>query len=157
MSFEFTTENKKKFEDFLRRYPQKKAALLPSLWLVQEQQGWISPESMEYLAGLLDLTPAHIFETATFYTMYNMKPIGKHHIQVCNSICCCLRGSEGVVQYLKKKLGVNVGESTADKRFHLSAVECLGSCGTAPMMQINDDYYEDLTEEKIDQILEKLK
>jgi len=157
MSFEFINENKKKFEETLKRYPQKKAALLPVLWLVQEQQGWISPESMEYLAKLLDVTPAFVYETATFYTMYNKKPIGKHHIQVCNSVCCCLRGSEETVNTLKKKLGIEVGESTPDGKFHLSTVECLGSCGTAPMMQIGNDYYEDLNEAKIAKILESLK
>ena len=112
---------------------------------------------MEYLATLLDLTPAYIYETATFYTMYNLRPVGKHHIQVCNSICCQLRDSRKTVDYLKKKLGVATGESTADGRFHLSTVECLGSCGTAPMMQVNDDYYENLDEEKIDKILTELK
>lgn len=157
MSFEFTTENKKKFDDTLTRYPQKRAALLPALWLVQDQQGWINPESMEYLAQLLDLTPAFVFETATFYTMYNKKPIGRNHIQVCNSVCCWLRGSEQTVETLRKKLKIEVGESTSDGRFHLSCVECLGSCGTAPMMQINEDYYENLDEKKIDAILEKLK
>ncbi len=157
MAFEFTKENLQKFEETLKRYPQKRAALLPALWLVQEQQGWVSKESMEYLAKLLDLTPAFVYETATFYTMYNLKPIGRHHIQVCNSVCCSLRGSQETVATLKKKLEIEVGESTSDGRFHLSTVECLGSCGTAPMMQINDDYYEDLNEEKIDKILEKLK
>ena len=157
MVFEFTSENKRKFEEYLKHYPQKKAALLPVLWLVQEQQGWISPESMEYLAKLLDVTPAFVYETATFYTLYNKKPIGKHHIQVCNSVCCCLRGSEETVNTLKKKLGIEVGESTPDGKFHLSTVECLGSCGTAPMMQIGNDYYEDLNEAKIAKILESLK
>ncbi|OGQ06293.1 MAG: NADH-quinone oxidoreductase subunit E [Deltaproteobacteria bacterium RIFCSPLOWO2_01_44_7] len=157
MNFEFIPENKRKFEEYLKRYPQKKAVLLPALWLVQEQQGWISPESMEYLAKLLDLSHAYIYETVTFYTMYNKKPIGKHHIQVCNSVCCWLRGSQETVEQIKKKLNIEVGETTTDKRFHLSTVECLGSCGTAPMMQINNDYYEDLTEAKIDKILKELK
>ena len=157
MSFEFTSENKKKFEEFLTRYPQKRAVLLPALWLAQEQIGWISPEAMEYIGKLLDLAPAYVYETATFYTMYHLKPIGRHHIQVCNSVCCHLRGSEQTVDHLKKKLNVDVGESTADGRFHLSTVECLGSCGTAPMMQVNNDYYEDLTDEKIDKILGELK
>lgn len=156
MTFEFTSENKHKFEETLKRYPQKTAALLPALWLVQEQQGWISPESMEYLATLLDITPATVYETATFYTMYDKKPIGRHHIQVCNSVCCCLRGSEETVSLLKKKLGVEIGETTPDGKFHLSTVECLGSCGTAPMMQIDNDYYENLTEEKIGHLIEKL-
>lgn len=153
MSFEFTKENKKKFDEYVKRYPQKRAALLPTLWLAQEQNGWISNEVMGYLAGLLDVTPAYVYETATFYTMYNKKPIGKHHIQVCNSVCCWLRGSEQTVDYLKRKLGVEVGGSTPDGRFHLSTVECLGSCGTAPMMQIDNDYFENLDEEKIDRIL----
>jgi len=155
--FEFTKENKKKFDEAVKKYPQKKAALLPALWLVQEQMGWVSPESMEYLAGLLDVTPAYVYETVSFYTMYNRKPIGRHHIQVCDSICCSLREAKGTVEYLKKKLGIHVGETTPDGRFHLSTVECLGSCGTAPMMQVDNDYYENLTEEKIDQILERLK
>ncbi len=150
MGFEFTAENKKKFDEYVSRYPQKRAVLLPALWLVQDQEGWVSTESMEYVAKLLDLTPAYVYETATFYTMYNKKPIGRHHIQVCNSVCCWLRGSEKTVEYLKKKI-------EGDPKFHLTTVECLGSCGTAPMMQIGNDYYEDLTEEKIDQILEKLR
>lgn len=157
MNFEFTAENKKKFDEFLTRYPQRRAALLPALWLVQDQIGWISREAMEYLAPLLDLSPAFVYETATFYTLYNKKPVGKNHIQVCNSVCCWLRGSEQTVSILEKKLGVEVGESTPDGRFHLSRVECLGSCGTAPMMQINDDYYENLDEKKIAEILEQLK
>ena len=150
MAFEFTSENKRKFEEYLRRYPQKKAALLPALWLVQDQQGWINPEAMEYLASLLDVTPAYVYETATFYTMYNKKPIGRNHIQVCNSVCCWLRGSEQTVETIKKKI-------EGDPKFHLSTVECLGSCGSAPMMQINNDYFENLDEEKVDQILDKLK
>lgn len=150
MSFEFTKENKAKFDEYVKRYPQKRAALLPALWLVQEQQGWISKEAMEYLAKLLELTPAHVYETATFYTLFNKKPIGRHHIQVCNSVCCWLRGSEQSVDYIQKKIA-------GDPKFHLSTVECLGSCGTAPMMQVGNDYYENLTEEKIDQILDVLK
>jgi len=158
MSFKFTAGNKKKFDEYLGRYPEKRAVLLPALWLVQDQQNWVNPESMEYLAKLLDLTPAYIFETVTFYTMYNKKPIGKHHFQVCNSVCCWLRGSEKTVDYLKHKLGCEVGGSTEDGQFHLSTVECLGSCGTAPMLQVNDDdYHENLTEEKIDQLIKQLK
>lgn len=157
MNFEFTKENKKKFDETLKKYPEKRAALLPALWLVQEQQGWITPASMECLAKLLDLTPAFVYETMTFYTMYNRKPIGRHHIQVCDSVCCCLRDAKKTVQYLKNKLGVDVGQTTTDGKFHLSTVECLGSCGTAPMMQVNNDYFENLTEEKIDQILKDLK
>ena len=157
MSFKFTSENKKKFEDYLKRYPTKKAAMLPALWLVQEQEGWVSPAAMECVAGLLEVAPAAVYEVVTFYTMFNLKPIGRHHIQVCNSVCCCLRSSEATVQYIEKKLEIKRGESTPDGRFHLSAVECLGSCGTAPMMQVGNDYHENLDEKKIDKILESLK
>lgn len=158
MSFKYSDENQKKFENYLKRYPEKRAVLLPALWLVQDQQGWISPEAMEYVAGLLDLTPAYVYETATFYTQFNKKPVGKHHLQVCNSVCCWLRGSGKTVEYLKHKLGCDVGESTADGRFHLSTVECLGSCGSAPMLQVNaDDYHENLTEEKLNKLIEDLR
>lgn len=158
MKFEFTTENKKKFEEFLKRYPQKRAALLPALWLVQDQEGWVSHEAMQYLAPLLDLTPAYIFETVTFYTMYNKKPVGKHHLQVCNSVCCWLRGSQETVDYLKAKLSCDVGEDSPDGMFHLSTVECLGSCGSAPMLQVNaDDYHENLTPEKMDRLIDDLR
>ena len=157
MSFEFNKEKEEKLQEILKRYPEKRAALLPALWLAQEQEGWISEEAMETIAQRLDLTPAFVFGTVTFYTMFNRKPIGRHHIQVCDSICCCLRDAKGTVDYLKKKLNIKVGETTPDGKFHLSTVECLGSCGTAPMMQINNDYYEDLTEEKIDKILNSLK
>ncbi len=155
--FEFSKENQKKLEGFLKRYPTKKAAMLPALWLVQEQEGWISPSAMETVAALLEVTPAAVFEVVTFYTMFNRAPIGRHHIQVCNSVCCCLRDSEQTVQYIEKKLGIKRGESTSDGRFHLTAVECLGSCGTAPMMQVNNDYHENLDEKRIDKILESLK
>lgn len=158
MGFQFTDENQAKFEAALKRYPTKKAAVMPGLWLIQEQEGWISPEAMEYLAGLIDQSPAFVYETATFYTQYNKKKIGKNHLQVCNSVCCWLRGSEAVLAYLEKKLGVKRGESTADGKFHLSAVECLGSCGTAPMLQVNtDDYVENLSEPELDALVEKLK
>jgi len=157
MKFEFTKENRAKFDVFAKRYPKKRAVMLPALWLVQEQQGWVSPESMEYVAGLLEVTPAAVYEVVTFYTMFNKKPIGRHHIQVCNSVCCCLRNSEETVRYIEKKLNIKRGESTPDGRFHLTAVECLGSCGTAPMMQVNNDYHEDLTNEKVDKILDSMK
>ncbi|MDO8494063.1 MAG: NAD(P)H-dependent oxidoreductase subunit E, partial [Deltaproteobacteria bacterium] len=100
MDFKFSEENKKKFDETLKRYPEKRAALLPTLWLVQGQEGWISPEAMETIGGLLDLSPAHVYEVVTFYTMFNRKPIGRHHIQVCNSVCCWLRDSEKTVAHL---------------------------------------------------------
>lgn len=156
MAFKFTEENKKKFDAVLTRYPQKQAAMLPSLWLAQEQNGWISPEVMEYVGGLLDVPPSKVYEAATFYTMFHKKPVGKYHFQVCHTLSCQLCGSEGVTAHLKKRLGIQIGETSPDGKYTLTEVECLGSCGTAPMLQLNDDYHEDLTEEKLDQLIDRL-
>ena len=154
---EFSEETRKKFEQILRRYPRKEAALLPALYLAQEEFGYLSPEAIQYVAELMEIPPPQVYGVATFYTMFNKEPVGKYHIQVCNNISCSLKGADGLVGYLKEKLGINVGETTPDKKFTLSTVECLGFCENAPAMQINDDYYPDLTTEKIDEILEKLK
>ncbi len=156
MSIEFSPENKKKFEETLTHYPTRRAALLPTLWIAQRQFGWISPEVMEYIASLLEIPPVKVYEVATFYTMYNTKPVGKYHLQVCRTLSCELCGKEKIVNHLQSKLGIKAGETTADGRFTLTEVECLGSCGTAPMMQVNDDYFENLTPEKIDTILKGL-
>jgi NADH-quinone oxidoreductase subunit E len=156
MPIEFTSENKKAFDETLKRYPTKRAALLPALWLAQKQFGYLSQEVMEYVGKLLDLPAIKVYEVATFYTMFYKKPIGKYHFQVCRTLSCELCGKEEIVAHLKKRLGIGVGESTADGRFTLSEVECLGSCGTAPMLQLNDDYHENLTVEKVDEILKNL-
>lgn len=156
MSFKFTEENQKKFEEVVSRYPDRMAAMLPTLWLAQGQQGWISPEIMEYVAGLLEVSPSKVYEVVTFYTMFHEQPIGKYHFQVCRTLSCQLCGSEEVREHLSKKLGIKVGETSADGRFTLTEVECLGSCGTAPMLQLNDDYHEDLTAEKLDQLIGSL-
>ena len=147
---------KKEIKELAGRYPDPKAATLPALWLVQGELGWISPQACTAVAELLDLPPAHVLGVATFYTMFKKKPTGRYLIQVCSTLSCALMGSEHVVDYLEKKLGISCGETTADGKFTLMKVECLASCGTAPMMQINDDYYERLTEAKIDQILDSL-
>ncbi len=152
----FTEENLRKVEEIKKRYQKPMAATLPVLWLAQEQFGWISEEVMHYVAGLLDVPFSHILGVVTFYTMYNKKPIGKYHIQVCANVSCMLRGSDNLVEHLERKLGVRPGETTPDKMFTLDEVECLGSCGTAPMMQVNDDYYENLTAERVDSILDEL-
>jgi NADH-quinone oxidoreductase, E subunit len=157
MAFEFTAENKKRFEEALRRYPVKRAAMLPALWLAQEQHGWISNEVMEYIAGLLGLTPAKVYEVVTFYTMFPLRPIGRYHFQVCRTLSCELCGSKDVTRFLSEKLGIKLGETSADGRFTLSEVECLGSCGTAPMLQLNDDYHENLTAEKLNGLIDGLK
>lgn len=158
MSFSFNEENQKRFQQVISRYPQKQAAMLPALWLAQAQHGWISPEVMEYVASLIEVAPSKVYEVATFYTMFNLKPVGKYHFQVCRTLSCQLCGSESITAHLKEKLGISkLRDTSADGRFTLSEVECLGSCGTAPMLQLNDDYYENLTEEKLDQLIESLK
>lgn len=143
--------------DIMSRYPVKRSALIPLLYLAQRDQGYITEPAMKEIARMLGLTPSQVYETATFYTMLNLKKVGKFHIQVCKSLMCALVGSDTVIGWMKTKLGIAPGESTADGLFTLSAVECLAACGTGPMMQINDDYYERLTEEKVDRILADLK
>ena len=157
MALEFSPETLKQFEATVARYPKKEAAMLPVLYLAQREFGHLGPEAIEYVAKLMDQAPARVYGVVSFYTMYNMKPIGRHHIQVCRTLPCALRGAEEVTEFLKKKLGIECGQTTSDGRFTLSEVECLASCGTAPMMQVNDDYYENLTEEKINQILDAMK
>ena len=146
-----------KFNEIVARYPKKEAAMLPVLYLAQEEFGFIGPEAIEYVAKLMDQAPARVYGVVSFYTMFNMKPIGRHHIQICRTLPCALRGAELVTASIKQKLGIEPGQTTPDGRFTLSEVECLASCGTAPMMQVNDDYYENLTEEKIDAILDAMK
>ncbi|MFO0706883.1 MAG: NADH-quinone oxidoreductase subunit NuoE [Nitrospira sp.] len=148
---------KDEIAEILARYPVKRSALIPLLYLAQREHGYVTEAAMTEIAGLLKLTPPQVYETATFYTMLNLKKVGKFHIQVCKSLMCALVGSDTVIGWITTKLGIAPGETTADGLFTLSAVECLAACGTGPMMQINDDYYERLTEQKVDQILADLK
>ena len=157
MALEFSPEALKEFEATVARYPKKEAAMLPVLYIAQREFGHLGPQAIEYVARLMDQAPARVQGVVSFYTMYYTKPIGRYHIQVCRTLPCALRGAEQVTELLKKKLGIECGQTTVDHRFTLSEVECLASCGTAPMMQVNDDYYENLTEEKIDEILNGLK
>ena len=157
MSVAFSEENLKEFNRLLTRYPDKEAVILPSLHLLQQQYGNVSNEGIEYVAGLLGLSAARIEGVATFYTMYNRKPVGKYHVQVCRNIACSLLGAEHLIEHVSQKLGVKPGQTTADGKFTLAKVECLGACGTAPVMMVNDDYYENLTAAKIDSILDGLK
>ena len=150
-------KHKDYIDDLLGRYPIKRSALLPLLNLAQKEEGYVSQSAMREIAKILDLTPPQVFETATFYTMLNLKPIGKFHIQVCRSLMCALVRADNLIEWLQQHLGIAVGQTTPDKMFTLSAAECLGSCGTGPMMQVNDDYYERLTEEKVGKILDDLK
>ena len=131
--------------------------MLPVLYLAQEEFGYLSTEAIDYVAKMMELSPARVYGVVTFYTMLNMKPIGRHHLQVCRTLPCALMGAEKIASFLKAKLGIGLGETTLDGKFTLSEVECLASCGTGPMMQVNDDYYEDLTEERVEDILKTLK
>jgi len=157
MSFEFNEKNEKKFKDLLKRYPNKSSLMLPSLWMIQQQEGWISPESMEYLADRLETSPMDVYSVASFYTMFNLEPVGKYHFQVCKTLSCKLRGSEDIKKYLEKKLGIKAGETSEDLKFTISEVECLGSCGTAPCVCINEDYVENATPEILDEIISGMK
>ena len=156
MSLAFSENARREFEILLSRYPDKEAAILPALHLAQREFGYVSDEAIVYVAGLLGFTPARIEGVATFYTMYNRKAVGKYHVQVCRNISCSLLGAEHLIAHVSQKLGIKPGETTPDGKFTLSTAECLGSCGTAPVMQVNDDYHENLTEEKIDALLDRL-
>ena len=156
MAVEFSPAAKAKFEQILPRYPIKRAAIMPTLWLAQEEFGWLSHDVLAYVAELLELSPAFVASVASFYTMYYRRPMGKHHVQVCTNLSCALVGSDRILDCLRRRLGIDVGQTTADGRFSLSEVECLASCGTAPMMQIDDDYWENLSPERTLEIIDRL-
>ncbi len=143
-------------EELLTRYPAKRSALLPLLNLAQREEGYVSQEAMREIAALLDITLPQVFETATFYTMLTLKPLGKFHIQLCRSLMCALVGADDLLAWLRTHLEPGADGTTADRQFTVSTVECLGSCGTGPMMQINDDYYERLTRDKVGRIVSDL-
>jgi NADH-quinone oxidoreductase E subunit len=146
-----------RIRELFSRYPDKRSAMLAALRIAQEEQGYVTEEAMGEIAVLLEQTPVQVYETATFYTMFSLQPVGKHVIQVCRTLSCALVGADGLVRYLEQTLGIKAGETTPDGLFSLKTVECLAACGAGPMMQINDDYYEYLTREKIDRILADLK
>lgn len=154
---QFTPERYKEYELLLQRYPTKMAVLLPVLHLAQEQWGWISPEVMLYVSELLDLSPAYVYGVVSFYHMYNLKPVGKYHMQVCTNLSCMLNGAYDIFENLHEKLGCNPYEITKDGRFTYSEVECLGSCDTAPVVQVNNDYYENTSVAQINELMETLK
>ncbi|HMW13291.1 MAG TPA: NAD(P)H-dependent oxidoreductase subunit E [Chitinophagales bacterium] len=156
----FNDEAQKKVQEILAQYPndKSKSALLPLLHLAQaEFDGWLSPETMDYIASILNIQAIEVYEVATFYSMFNLKPVANYLIEICQTSSCWMCGAEDIVRYLEKKLNVTVGEPTQDGMFQIKTVECLGSCGTAPMFQIGDKYYENLTFEKIDALLEDLR
>ncbi|MDE3237123.1 MAG: NAD(P)H-dependent oxidoreductase subunit E [Bacteroidota bacterium] len=154
----FNEQQLAEFNRLVARYPEgkQKSALLPVLHLAQESfGGWLSAETMDYVAELLKIKPIEVYEVATFYSMYNLKPIGKYMFEVCQTGPCMLRGSDDIIQYIQDKLGIKPGETTADGMFTLKTVECLGACGYAPMMQMGKHYREHLTREKVDAIIEE--
>jgi NADH-quinone oxidoreductase subunit E len=146
----------RQIQSLMDKYPQKRSALIPALQLAQKEAGYISQELVCEIARLFDLSPNEVNEVASFYTMFYKKPVGKYVIQVCTNISCLLCNAEQIMEHLTKRLGIRPGETTPDKKFTLIEVECLGSCGTSPVIQINNDYYEELTPEKVDRILESL-
>ena len=156
----FSEEKLSKAKEIIASYPEgkQKSALLPILHLAQEENnGWLSAEAMDYIAGLLQIKPIEVYEVATFYSMYNLKPVGKYIFEVCQTGPCMLNGSDNIIAYIKEKLGIEVGQTTADGLFTLKTVECLGACGYAPMMQMGKFYKEHLTKEIVDQIIEECK
>lgn len=157
-SFEFTAENMETAKWHISKYPdgRQASAVMPLLDLAQRQIGWVPKVAMDYIAELLDIPPIRVYEVATFYTMYNKRPIGKHHVQVCTNLPCWLRGSDAIVKAMEDKYGVKMGETTEDGTFTFSEVECLCACVNAPMMQIDDHFYEDLDSESAVEVLEEL-
>lgn len=156
----FSDESLALVQKMIKRYPEerKKSALIPVLHIAQaEFEGWLSAEVMDYVASLLNIQPVEVYEVASFYSMFNMKPVGKCVIEVCRTSSCWLLGAEDVIRHLEKKLNIKTGETTSDGMFTLKSVECLGSCGTAPMLQVGADYYENLSLEKVDRLVERLR
>lgn len=157
--FKFNGENKAKATAFIAKYPKGRqaSAVLPLLDLAQRQnRNWLPTDAMDHVAEVLDMAPVRVYEVATFYSMFNLKPVGKHHVQVCTTTPCWLRGSDDVLNACRKHLGVEPGQTTADGDFTLDEVECLAACVNAPMAQIGDDYYEDLDAASVTKILEEL-
>lgn len=154
----FSQTQMAEFNRLVTRYPEgkQKSALLPVLHLAQESfGGWLSSDTMDYVASLLNLEPIEVYEVATFYSMYNLKPVGKYMFEVCHTGPCMLNGSDNIITYISQTLGIKPGETTIDGMFTLKTVECLGACGYAPMMQLGKDYREHLTKEKVDAIIEE--
>lgn len=160
MAFIFNDENLQKVQVILTKYPpeNKQSAILPLLDLAQRQSGgWLPHDAIEYVAGLLDMPFIRAHEVATFYTMFNLKPVGKHHIQICGTTPCWLRGAGQIKEACENALGIKCGQVTKDNHFSLTEVECLGACVNAPVVQINDDYFEDLSPQSMIELITKLK
>ncbi len=154
--FALTPEREKKLDEILARYPTPMAATIPALHLCQEQNGWVSEEIMEWVAARLGISAAHVQGVATFYTLFNKQPVGRHQVWVCRTLSCALNGADGLLHHCEKRLGVHAGETTADGKVTLRTAECLAACGGAPMMQVDRDYHERLTLPEVDRILDRV-
>ncbi len=157
MAFKFTEENLKRIEETKKKYPTSLAAIMDTIYIAQEQNGYITHEVMEEIANLLQVDPVEVLGVVHFYTMYYTKKMGKYHIQVCTNVSCMLRGAYELWDQVKDKLGIDNLGVTEDGKFSLEEVECMGACGYAPMIAVNEDYYENLTKEKVTEILDSLK
>lgn len=157
MAFKFTEENLKRIEESRKKYPTALAAVMDVLWIAQEQNGYIGTEVMEEIANVLGIDKVLVLSAATFYTMYHKKQMGKHHIQVCTNVSCMLRGGYEIWNSIKEKYGIDNLGVTEDGLVSIEEVECMGACGYAPMIAINEDYYEHLTKDKVEEILDTLK
>ena len=157
MNFKFTEENLNKIEQETKKYPNNKPAVMAALYLAQEQNSFISNEVIKEVAEVLGITAEEVLGVVTFYTMYHQKPMGQFHIQVCTNVSCMLRGGYEIWEQVKERFGIDHLGVTEDQKFSLEEVECMGSCGTAPMIAVNEDYYENLTKEKVEEILESMK
>jgi NADH-quinone oxidoreductase subunit E len=158
MEIVFSSEKLNKVAEIISRYPEgkQKSALLPVLHMAQDEfGGWLDVPVMDYVATLLNIEPIEVYEVASFYSMYNLKPVGKYMFEVCQTGPCMINGSDNIIEYIKQKLHIGVGETTTDGMFTLKTVECLGACGYAPMMQLGKNYREHLTKEKVDAIIEE--
>ncbi len=152
----FSAVAEAEFARIVSKYPNKRAALIPVLRLAQDEFEYLSVNAMEYVAERLELPPSKVLQVATFYTMFKKRPGGTYHIEVCTSVPCCMMGGYSILRYLEQKLGITVGETTPDRRFTITEAECLAACGRAPLIQVNSEYYEFLTPERIDEILANL-
>ena len=158
MGLQFSDKKLNEVKEIIARYPEgkQKSAVIPVLHLAQEEfGGWLSSEAMDYVASLLSIEPIEVYEVATFYSMYNLKPVGKYLFEVCQTGPCMINGCDSIIAYINEKLGIKPGQTSADGMFTLKTVECLGACGYAPMMQLGKFYKEHLTKEKVDAIIEE--
>lgn len=156
-TFTYTKENEESFQVQVKKYPNSDSMMLPALWLVQEQIGWISPEAMIFVANKLKKSPIEVHSFASFYTMFNLKPIGTYHIELCKTLSCMLMGSRDLKKFIKDTIGIEPGQTSEDGKFHLSEVECMGACGGAPMFALNGAYHENQSVQSLENLIKECK